>query len=176
MGGGKGKSRRVRSVTLSSQPAQVLTEKWTEWQEFVWGSKMGDVQLHEYYLGTAPEELTSEDYEKLLTELFSDAVAVGAIALPDPYRPDDFAFRIVGDKSTNVGWRRDADAEIVLKSEPDSMGVFEGATRFMDQNYTLTCSAVDRSICHIANGVSDAIASRNGRSGPLYGKYVHHIA
>src|ERR1035437_4785568 len=111
MGSGKGRSKRVRSITCSSQTAEVAEEKWTEWQNFVWGSKLEEVPLHNYYLGHAPEDITDVEYEKILTELLADSVAVGAITLPSPYRPDDFVFHIT---NARIGFHNDVNAGITL--------------------------------------------------------------
>src|ERR1039458_7358275 len=72
------------------------------WNEFVRGANLGSVRLGRYYLESASEGLsganfwevglTSKDLSKLLTNLFVDAVEVGAIVLPAPYGFEDFVF------------------------------------------------------------------------------------
>src|ERR1017187_7003246 len=152
MGSGKGKMRRVGSaccnledqpVIATSEVAGVVTEKWAQWQQFTWGSSSADVSLHEYYLGHAPEDITDEEYEKLLAELFADAVVVGAIALPDPYKPADFSFRIINSK---IGFSKIVDAEITLKNNPEVRGVFRNVNQCLERNYPLVSPAVARSI------------------------------
>ena len=47
--------------------------------------------MHRYYLSPAWEFRESREvWDKLLAEIFADAVAVGAVVLPSPYVADDF--------------------------------------------------------------------------------------
>ena len=94
MGAGKGKARRGQ-VTVSSGEA-IFAMDMNKWQDFVSGSGLEGVTLREYYvedftvnaLGISPGA-----YTKIIAEIFADAVAIGAIVLPKPYKADDFEFR-----------------------------------------------------------------------------------
>ena len=47
---------------------------------------------HNYYLHRKAR--TDADYELLISELVADAIAIGAIVLPAPYKAEDFSFKI----------------------------------------------------------------------------------
>ena len=63
-----------------------------KWAEFINGSGLGRMSLHQYYLNPVHLQLTDYDFEELSQNLFADAVAVGAIVIPQPYAADDFEF------------------------------------------------------------------------------------
>ena len=100
MGSGKGRSRRV----LVSQPGTAkASQKKTSFQGEVWGrflhdSKITHYNLYKYYGLPMENRLrqtpTVEDYEKVFTELFADAVAIGVITLPSPWTLEDFRFKM----------------------------------------------------------------------------------
>src|ERR1035437_7383849 len=105
MGSGKGKSRRARAAHSDqvSAPAATPAVLYSpeKWKEFAENGELERVRILRYYLGQIPQRNTkisleelNELYEKAATELFTDAVAVGAITLPSPYSVDDFEFKI----------------------------------------------------------------------------------
>lgn len=68
-----------------------------QWNKFVRSSGLDvdGVTVRQYYLGDdVNEDITSDDLEKLFAELFTDAVAVGALTLPLPGIAESFRFRI----------------------------------------------------------------------------------
>ena len=73
------------------------------WNDFVNGAGLERVRMDRYYLGKAlPGNLTKRTQlgcEKLLTNLFADAILAGAVVLPGPYSYEDFVFRTVWAKS-----------------------------------------------------------------------------
>ena len=94
MGSGKGKSRRTNAATAALRTVAHATPDEEKWHDFVESCELASVGILRYYLGRSPRKLTAEDCELVLTELFSDAVTVGAIALPEPYKAEDFAFDV----------------------------------------------------------------------------------
>ena len=114
MGSGKGQSRRVHSSANGSIEGNcasgmlyhsqghvetIIRQVHAEhaWSDFIHGGGLGGVPLHEYYLegrfgGAGPKYPAR--CEKVLAELFADAVAVGAIVLPSPYVSDNFVFKV----------------------------------------------------------------------------------
>lgn len=104
MGAGKGKSRRSQTNKshLSSQTTAteaLLSGQWTtckyeKWQEFVKDSGLVKTQIAKYYLGEINRELAAFEYEKILAEMFADAVAVAALVLPDKYEINDLKFAV----------------------------------------------------------------------------------
>ena len=99
MGAGKGQTRRVQGRVSGVRHAPVKTKatKWvkvkfnrSEWAQFLKDSRLANVNIYKYYLGSIPSKITFEDYDKVLTELFADAVEVGAVVLPEPYKAADF--------------------------------------------------------------------------------------
>ena len=113
MGAGKGKAKRAQSTT-PPVTAEAIAGYPKAWSKFVEEGGLASVRLHQYYLGSAPRPLTREHYNKLLNELFSDGVAVGAIVLPDAYNAEDFEFK-VNPEGTGNDFR---GADISLKSDP----------------------------------------------------------
>lgn len=117
MGSGKGKARRVQtaSVKAVSATATIPRTKYDRrvWSQFVKDSELKSLSLREYYLGSyenpnpktwgylTEESVTVDGSLKILTELFADAVDVGAIILPPPYNAADFEF--AWDHSSTLG-------------------------------------------------------------------------
>ncbi len=117
MGSGQGKSRRgqVVSPRLEAQastrtpvPAaqrrnHLAVFQEQKWAEFLKKSDLEGTTIIKYYLGSVPKTLVEADYEKMITELFADAVTVGAILLPvqyrhpAPYTVEDFVFTVSPD-------------------------------------------------------------------------------
>ena len=71
-------------------PTQLLKKNRDKWHEFLASNELGEVSLHDYYCKETPEFHTSIYYEHLANEIFQDAVEVGALELPEPYKADDF--------------------------------------------------------------------------------------
>ena|ERR1035437_3355939 len=127
MGSGRGKSRRTpglqsRLETQAAAPwwlgssgpadaAQVRFDK-QKWQDFIKDSRLGKVKSCKYYAGESTATHLP-DYEKTVTGLFNDAVAVGALVLPNQYSAEDFQFEV----SEATGGR---PGVIFLKSKPGS--------------------------------------------------------
>src|ERR1035437_4932500 len=93
--------------------AKIAGYHLVEWTRFVNSSGLEKINLHEYYLGEELLQITNDDYAKLLTELFADAVAVGAIVLPRLYKAEDFLFEVSPDPHTFQ-----QKAELSLRSAP----------------------------------------------------------
>ena len=102
MGSGRGKTRRAQA--LVSQAAK-QTKKFDaafqedKWKEFVRDSGLRKVNLQQYYLGKIVPNLTDSEAEVIITNLFNDAVLVGAITLPANCVSDDFQFFIETDRT-----------------------------------------------------------------------------
>jgi hypothetical protein len=110
MGAGKGKARRARMMP-SEAPSKnkAITYKQGRWFEFLESNKLKKVGLYKYYLGEgaimdrggvarAGKGWNDDDHEKVVTELFADAVEVGMITLPEDYEVEDFEFSYVPDR------------------------------------------------------------------------------
>ena len=67
-----------------------------QWMEFARNSGLQHVKVCKYYLGGVPAKLTHSQREEVISGLFTDAVAVGALTLPVPYSVEDFKLRIGG--------------------------------------------------------------------------------
>ena len=137
MGSGKGKTKRARTVAptrprlaagsnarkseagpKSPKPTAGAKKQLDvgfyrgRWDRFVADSGLHDKSLYGYYLGNVPDYPDEAENEKVLAELFADAVDLGAITLPSPYKVEDFQLRKMG---SEVG-----DLEISLKKNPQS--------------------------------------------------------
>src|ERR1039458_6255214 len=99
MGSGKGRAKRAQGIPASKalprgpQPL-IVSPGQQKWHDFVANSELEDVNIHEYYLGHTYPSPTDEGYEKMVTELFADAVEVGAVVIPDELRAEDFTFKM----------------------------------------------------------------------------------
>ena len=96
MGSGKGKNKRAKAAhapIAQNTPQGDIVFDELKWDEFVQSNLKGK-NIYKYYLGTLPITVTDYEHEQVMTELFEDAVAVGALPLPSPYQAKDFAIRI----------------------------------------------------------------------------------
>ena len=102
MGSGKGKQRRVQAATAQPVPddlrdkrSSVSTEeeRKRKWRIFAKKSGVAGVKITQYYLGRDVIPTVS-DCNKMASELFNDAVQVGAVVLPDGYSVEDFEFYV----------------------------------------------------------------------------------
>src|ERR1039457_6647606 len=113
MGSGKGRARRAQA-----KKSLDVVFNATKWYDFVQDGEVEQVRVDEYYLGGEDDGLDEADYERIYSELFADAVVVGAVSLPAGYAPDDFEFR-VGGIAQHVHDRDGADdVRVALKSNP----------------------------------------------------------
>ena len=101
MGSGKGQARRTRTSAVVV-PSTGVSYDWKKWKEFVQSSGMNTVSLYRYYLGKNLSSYMESDHEKVIKELFSDVVAVGALTLPGPYLSEDFVFRMAPGASSRA--------------------------------------------------------------------------
>src|ERR1035437_9527614 len=117
MGSGKGKVRRSQAGIKAAPPS--LQKTWcdaSKWVEFIEDNGLEDGLLYEYYLGANAAKCSGDAATaKVFSELFADAVTVGAINLPEPYVAADFEFQI--SSGAPHGWVNRA-AKVVLKGEP----------------------------------------------------------
>src|ERR1017187_9159364 len=99
MGSGKGQSRRTRGGTPKVNDEVVLVaDAKQKWQDFVNTGGVQETTLYEYYMKSPPVMPLDADYEKVVTELFKDAAAVGALTFSNQYGIEDFEFNIIHDK------------------------------------------------------------------------------
>lgn len=114
-------------------------------------------RLDKYYLGKTHDlDLNGGDqneYEQILTNLFADAVEVGAIILPSPYVAEDFEFKVNQNKSD------DLDAIVTLRGNPQH----EGEGRISELEYFLPIYKTLRSrpsanaLNNIAGAITDVL-------------------
>ena len=58
-------------------------------------SGVSDTSIYDYYLKDTPSAVpTDSEHEKVISELFADAVEVGAIVLPAQNETDNFRFTV----------------------------------------------------------------------------------
>jgi hypothetical protein len=123
MGAGQGKTRRAQAVASKPSERTVACEalyKAEVWAEFIRNAGIDGLRLQQYYLGhplASSQQVSDQEYETILAGLFADAVTVGAIVLPDPYKIEDFQFKV----GSHTRGRR-VDAAVVRVDKPDSLG------------------------------------------------------
>ena len=115
----KSKARKSEAGAKSSKSADGAKKQELDvgfyrgrWDRFVTDSGMQNKSLYGYYLGYCPDYPDEAENEKVLAELFADAVDLGAITLPSPYKLEDFQLKKMG---SEVG-----DLEISLRKNPQS--------------------------------------------------------
>jgi hypothetical protein len=121
MGSGKGKSRRTSGLKPAVKAQRTPFNEIT-WNDFVEDGGLKNFNLYKYYdvvdeLGEPRQQPTGADYEKVIWELFADAVAVGAIILPDTLAASDFIFAIKTISSGRVTYGQ--DMRVSLKGKPE---------------------------------------------------------
>ena len=118
MGSGKGKTRRTSGLqpgsritsgapqlraqtqkTTWSPPPYIYEDSFDKWTEFVHDSGLEGTNYFKYYLGddysvNNSATWTVPNMEKAFNELFEDAVAIGAIELPQSYVAEDFLIKM----------------------------------------------------------------------------------
>src|ERR1035437_3013850 len=169
MGSGKGKTRRALAAAQLREKTAEKTDKIVfqqdKWVEFVKSGSIWEEEFYGYYLeenpnanledGRVPPHLEDEDYRKLMIELFTDAVSVGAIALPEPYNCEDFEF--VSNKGDGFGELYDGGYNILCVR-------LAGQTRHMQQitvpnisweyNMTMSSLAIVSTLERVADEIS----------------------
>src|ERR1039458_9425834 len=97
MGSGKGKSRRVQAAPVLVIPGTHKSPRRgaycskDKWAGFVTKGGLANVKVFPYYLAErAAEDDEAIDRSKVIRELFVDAVAVGALILPESCDVDNF--------------------------------------------------------------------------------------
>ena len=115
MGSGKGKTRRALA-SVHGRPLETVAFYEDKWAEFVENSELKKVPLTQYYCGEdlSFAQITRADHEKMMTEIFKDAVEVGAIVLPEPFTADNFQFcEMDFYKGEEIGVALNAHPEII---------------------------------------------------------------
>src|ERR1039458_1220389 len=100
MGSGQGKQRRTRAVASRKSAGSLKAVKYdhAKWEEFVICNGLKSVRVYEYYIGRGISHHDSDaERNKVVNELFADAVEVGAIFLPSSTKVEDFQFDVKSD-------------------------------------------------------------------------------
>jgi hypothetical protein len=159
MGAGRGKTRRASAVLANPTPEmrseQVLCRP-DEWDAFVSNVRLRKDNLHRYYLGEEPLQVTHEDYAKILTELFADAVQVGAIVLPEGYNAESFQLAVIHDEYT-----AQMKAELSLKSQPSRKEFIYYFSHYISPRATLSDSAIKYVLQQIAQNAQKLHSEAN---------------
>ena|ERR1035437_2933334 len=154
MGAGQGKTRRASGLQPTTEPAVIGTMvDERAWKTFVAQSLPPSTKLFSYYLGKDAATSESIDYQKLVSELFADAVAVGAVLLPAPLTADKFEFSTYRNSGREQLTIRAADRSV--EREPF---LFNPHTYF-GKNTPLDAWYVIRSLKEIALAVNKILAA-----------------
>src|ERR1035437_2896066 len=162
MGSGKGQTRRAQTATLEEtipQGFQGASYNGKKWADFMDSSECRAVPLYEYYLGF-PEKIadyTLEEEEKVVTELFLDALHVGAIVLPQPHVADDFRFVCSAGSIPEKGGRQ---VRVVLKSHPDLEGLRSPAPYLLRRNTHPVSDNSLRTLGYLAAGINSLLDAK----------------
>ena len=166
MGSGKGQSRRVQSAVSSSAFPSVRCDS-SQWAKFVRSIDLREMSLRDYYgIVLPPGFLMGGALDRVLQELFRDAVAVGAIALPSFYHAEDFEFAVSAVDPNRVGecWQ----AKISLKDK-DMSSYEETVLLPIPTAYAaISDSCVDRSLEKLAEGIKVFVDGVEETNAPPY--------
>src|ERR1035437_3437467 len=150
MGSGKGQARRTQ-VVYQTQPALTVPCDQDKWLKFVQESGLTGVKVYKYYLGEkAKKTYTDAEHGKVLAELFADAVAVGAVALPKPSTLADFEF-LVDSSSQNPRMN------IRLKRKPDLFSTWADPAFFLAPSNTMDHENTPYSLTQIARAIESLL-------------------
>lgn len=78
-----------RNMNTPANGALFASQKWSD---FLTSTGIADIELFEYYFGSTPATVKIEHFNKLIQEVFLDAVDAGAIQLPQKIKAEDFGF------------------------------------------------------------------------------------
>ena|ERR1035437_2478443 len=146
-----GGNRRGAASTL--QPYGKVLVQVGRWEEFVRTSGVGGVNLHKYYVPGSGIRLTNAEYELLLRELFTDAVAVGAIVLPAPYVSGDLLFKMA---SAEKIYRK--QVQLSLKGRPETVAMFDSVHEHLGPGRRIASLSVTDAVGHIGRYVSTLVS------------------
>jgi hypothetical protein len=155
----------MKKAQISNVPQVVklatVFDEW-KWDQFVKDAGLGSASLDEYYLGKIVGNVTVPDCKKLFTNLFSDAVSTGAVALPGSYRHTDFTYGTVkrpGHYSRVVDISR-----IALKGKPPVRGYLS----------IYDCS-IEMFSCTLSSWTAKELARRSAKDASIALSYVFPV-
>ena len=147
MGAGRGKTRRAKTLAATRVSPQAIFEN-VKWHEFLEEGGLTKQKIHQYYLGgKAPNDNDEARMRELVTEIFNDAVAVGAITLPKPYTAADFVFAKAAGR-----------ARIILASEPKKEEKIACGYSYLRQNSGLGSGNVSSFLKFVTDALNKLIA------------------
>ena len=156
MGSGRGVTKRVR-VSSAQIISPVAVYNYEKWAEFLEKSGLRNVKACKYYLGRDEHwtAYSEEEHSRLITDLFADAVTVGALELPDPYVAHDFKFRVR---------RRDGFVypyvRMSPKKQPKAHTANPGFAYGIEETCALGGPDIRYSLVHMVRGVDAILAGR----------------
>ena len=125
----------------------------SKWDDFLKGSGLEKVTLHQYYLDKRDVMPSNADIKKLITNLFADAIDLGVIPLPRPYESKDFKFVVF----TGGSLRR---IEVALKSKPSTHPKYLFSVRHLGEDTLLSSSYVRTVLNTAAFEVGNLLANQ----------------
>ena len=156
MGSGRGKTRRAQQVQHATDSAPGafthMTVDEEKWDNFTRNCDLANLGIYNYYLGQkAPltifqvQELAADEHMKIVRELFADAVSVGAITLPEPYKAEDFELQPSPDY--------DDEVLIKMKGNPELTKIVQNVSLPLSANPLLDDQVVIDSLYEFLTGV-----------------------
>ena len=144
MGAGQGRSRRVQTSPASTAVKKQLpvTFDGKKWAAFVTKNGLSNVSVTKYYLKVPPRSPGVPEREKVMLELFADAVQLGAITIPSSYIWKDFEFKRVNNLKV----------EAVLRHRPKFRVEFRFSMPYLTAPMT-TMARTTYSLRQLAKGV-----------------------
>ena len=78
----------------ATQPQRRVAWHQRTWEEFVGSLGVKRVDLYDYYLGKTAREYSDAEHAQVIAEIFTDAILVGALTMPQHYSAEDFSFHV----------------------------------------------------------------------------------
>ena len=152
--------RALPGWDIPDDPDKTVLVQPEKWEEFIKNSGLVLTELYQYYLNSPLEHLTSDDYNKLMSELFADCVGVDAIVIPSPYKAEDFELKVRATGVPNHEW-----ATVTLKGKPSFRGRLAFVGPFLSKNQLLSSDQGRVFISEVGGIVKYLIAEKESSQG-----------
>ena len=152
MGSGKGKVRRVASISVSPRVGM----DYGRWESFVETAGLEDVKVRDYY-DIHPADTDFNQRLTFVQALFADLCAVGALGLGSGGSADDFELFFAATPSNRPLFGDDASTLYVRKrGDVEGVGMFTGPNlKFLDTNFSLGSGHVAAAVGIMLRAVSN---------------------
>lgn len=127
------KPRGITPVRPSA-PAAAASFDNKKWRQFVKTMGATTITVQKYYFDQPPAQVGTKEYERLMRELFLDAVEAGALQLPPHVKKEDFDFQFTASHSYSSA----NTLSVVYKPSAETQNVHCPASSFLSEKIRLS--------------------------------------